>query len=113
MAEYSPDTEDVFEDVLQTGRLEIDYLWRSWEGGGEGRHRLVAHGADIAQLLGQNHIGLEPPKQLFVHRVERASLDKTPADPVVNLGARKSAPVDLTPCYARLVVCLFGVIALV
>src|SRR5437870_5787241 len=53
LAEYSSDTEDVFEDVLQAGRLEIDHLWRSREGGGESRHRLVAHGADIAQLLSQ------------------------------------------------------------
>ena len=63
--------------------------------------RPEADGADVAQPLGDDDVGREPPQQRLVHGVERAGAFELRLHPAVDLGARQRVAVDRAAGDAR------------
>src|SRR5439155_7166603 len=85
---------DVLQHIRHAGRVEVDHMRWTGEGGGEGDDGAVADGTDVAQTLCDEDVRLEPPDERLVQRIEGAGAGQRGAHPAIDLLARERAAVD-------------------
>ena len=110
---HRADRGDRVEDALDGGGLERDHRDVCVDGAGDLVDLAVAHGADAAQLLGQDEVGLGGGQRRLVQRVERgAAMDRSRDEPV-DVARRRRRQVMDAPRHDRLADDLGRVVALV
>src|SRR6202165_2843716 len=100
-SDQAADQENVLEDVLEALRLERHQLGRRPQPAGGPLDHWVGDGADLAQFLRQDQVGVERRQQVGVERVDAASLVDELSNVAIHLrsGARRG---EHTSCQHRL-----------
>jgi hypothetical protein len=89
-------TSDITEYAGETCRLEVHYLWWTWQSRGEPCNRPVTYGADIAQFLGENYIRSQLTQKSLVDCVNCSIITQCAAHPLVDFATRQAGTVYRT-----------------
>jgi hypothetical protein len=99
---HRPDGRDRVQDALDRGRLEGHDGDRGIDLAGDLVDLAVADRADVAQLLGQDQVGMGVLERVLVERVERRAAVDRVGDEAIDLAAGRAAEVVDAPREHRL-----------